>query len=170
MFLILNGEKRIILFANKATPILGGVKIDSNQYISGKDLSVVSVPSVPSHVRAGYYFYKDGEFIADPDRVDADTLNKISHKVEALDVQINDKPIVDMTLDEYKSLYDYVDYFEIFDEKNQNDPINKINKTLDKTTSSTGAKVGRPKLDDDKIENDNTESSRDGGENDSANK
>ena len=76
----------------------------------------------------------------------------------------------DMTLDEYKSLYDYVDYFEIFDEKNQNDPINKINKTLDKTTSSTGAKVGRPKLDDDKIENDNTESSRDGGENDSANK
>ena len=103
MFLILNGEKRIILFANKATPILGGVKIDSNQYISGKDLSVVSVPSVPSHVRAGYYFYKDGEFIADPDRVDADTLNKISHKVEALDVQINDKPIVDMTLDEYKT-------------------------------------------------------------------
>lgn len=75
-----------------------------------------------------------------------------------------------MTLDEYKSLYDYVDYFEIFDEKNQNDPINKINKTLDQTTSSTGSKVGRPKLDDDKIENDNTESSRDGGENDSANK
>ena len=73
----------------------------------------------------------------------------------------------DMTLDEYKSLYDYVDYFEIFDEKNQNNPINK---TLDKTTSSTDAKVGRPKLDDDKIENDNTESSRDGGENDSANK
>ena len=71
MFLILNEEKRIIMFANKANPILGGVQVGTNQFISGRCLSVANVQHIPAYVRPGYYFYKNGEFIADPNRVDA---------------------------------------------------------------------------------------------------
>lgn len=103
MFLILNNEQRIIMFANKVTPCLGGIRIDSNQYIAGRDLSAANVQNIPAYVRPGYYFYKNGEFVADPDRIEPNMINEISYKVNALDVQLNDKPIPDMTLDEYKT-------------------------------------------------------------------
>lgn len=103
MFLILNNENRIIMFANKATAMIGGIKVDSNYYVSGRDLNIAPVESIPDYVHPGYYFYKNGEFILDPDRVNPDALNDISHKVNELDVQLNDKPVADMTLDEYKT-------------------------------------------------------------------
>lgn len=103
MFLILNEEKRIIMFANKANPILGGVQVGTNQFISGRCLSVANVQHIPSYVRPGYYFYKNGEFIADPNRVDAASFFEMSNKVNELDIQLNDKPIAEMTLDEYKT-------------------------------------------------------------------
>lgn len=103
MFLILNEEKRIIMFAENAAPIIGGVRVDSNKYISGRNLSVANVRDVPAYVRPGYYFYKNNEYIADPDRINAASFYEMTSKLNALDIQINDKPISDMTLDEYKN-------------------------------------------------------------------
>ena len=102
MYLILNGEKRIIMFAENATPILGGIQVGLNQFIVGSEFSVAEVSSVPTEVQPGYYFYKDHKFIADPNRVNAENFLKMSAKVNELDIMLNDKPISEMTLDEYK--------------------------------------------------------------------
>lgn len=62
-----------------------------------------------------------------------------------------------ITIDDYKTLYDYVDNMEIFAEEE------KISSSP--TSTSTTKKVGRPNLEDGDIENDNTSNSKEQGGN-----
>ena len=103
MYLILNSEKRIIMFAESARPILGGVQIGENQFITGNNFDIISVDNIPPEVHPGYYFYKDEKYVADPDRVGAETILEINQKVKELDVMLNDKPISEMSISEYKT-------------------------------------------------------------------
>lgn len=103
MYLILDTDYRIVKFAKHAAPILGGIQIGVNEYIIGKEYNVVSVDNIPDEVAPGYYFYKNGEFIADSSRLSAADYHSVATKVNQLDIQLNDKSIAEMDLDEYKA-------------------------------------------------------------------
>lgn len=60
-----------------------------------------------------------------------------------------------LTIDDYKSMYDYVDSIEIF----------KTEEQVPSAQSPTAKKVGRPNLEDDEVENDNTSISKEQGGN-----
>lgn len=69
-----------------------------------------------------------------------------------------------MTIEEYKTCYDYVDYLEIFPEPEENAQVNPSK------TNDTKKGAGRTAKEDNQIENDNTAASIEGGQNVSENK
>ena len=69
-----------------------------------------------------------------------------------------------MTIEEYKTCYDYVDYLEIFPEPEENTQVNPSKK------NDTKRGAGRKAKEDNQIENDNTAASIEGGQNVSENK
>ena len=102
MKIVVDETNRIFAISQIAEPEVNGIKIANNVHLMGNTFNIHDVKFVPPEVCAQNYFYLNGTFVKDPNKVSPRQIEEVEKTLESLYQEIMGKDITEMSLDELK--------------------------------------------------------------------